>query len=59
MRRILSEIKVPDAHRDAFPLIADDVGVVYIPNAGVAQRVAPDLNTKKIIIVTFKGENNA
>ncbi len=59
VRRILSEIKVPDAHRDAFPLIADDVGVVYIPNAGVAQRVAPDLNTKKIIIVTFKGENNA
>ncbi len=59
VRRILNEIKVPDAHRDVYPIISDDDGAVYIPNVGVAQRVVPDSNTNKVIIITFEGENNA
>jgi len=59
IRKLMNEMQIPNIHRDAYPLICDDEGVLFVCGCGVAERALPDSNTKKMIIITYKGENNA
>ena len=59
IRKLMNEMLVPDVQRDYFPLVCDDKGVIFVQGGGVAERVLPDDKTKRMIIITCKGENNA
>ena len=59
VRKLMNEMMIPDMQRDSYPLVCDDEGVVFIQGCGVAERVLPDDKTKKMIIITCEGENNA
>ena len=51
IKKIFTENKVPLALRDKIPVIADDKGVIWVYGIGVAERVAPNSNTDKILVV--------
>jgi len=59
IRKLMNEMFIPDAQRDAYPLVCDDEGVLFVHGGGIAERVLPDDKTKSMIIITCKGENNA
>ena len=59
IRKLMNEMHIPDVQRDSYPLVCDDVGVIFVQGGGVAERVLPDDKTKNMIIITCKGENNA
>ena len=48
LKKLFTEKKVPQCERDVLPIVADDLGVVWIYNIGVAERVAVDEKTKRI-----------
>lgn len=58
VRRLMNESEIPSYIRDSIPVIADDNGVIFIPFIGAAERVLPDNNSKKLIIVTSEGKDN-
>ena len=43
--------------RDKIAFICDDSGVIFVEGYGIAQRVAPDKNTKNIVIVNITEGN--
>ncbi len=48
LNKLYNESSIPDYLRNSLPVIADDEGVVWIYNIGVAKRCAVTNNTKKI-----------
>ena len=48
LKKLFTEKKIPLCERDVLPVIADNQGVVWIYNMGVAERVAVDEKTKSI-----------
>lgn len=58
LNRLYSEKRVPVGLRDSIPVIADDLGVIWVYGIGVAQRAAVTNSTKQaaLIEVKFKGE---
>ena len=58
VRRLMNEMQIPPDMREHVPMIADENGVIFIPYIGIAERVKPDENSKKLIIVTVEGNDN-
>ncbi len=58
VRRLMNESEIASYLRDALPIIADELGVIYVPYIGVAERVCADENSKNLIIVTLEGKDN-
>ncbi len=54
LKKLYTEYKVPVCDRDTLPVIADDMGVVFVYGIGVAERCAVDENTKDIFKITVK-----
>ena len=59
LRKLMNEKHIPDEQRDAYPVVSDDLGLIYAYGCGIAQRVLPDENTKNVIIINGRGKNNA
>ncbi len=51
LKKLFTENKVPETLRNSIPVIADNEGVIWVHGFGVAQRVSPSKNTKKILDV--------
>lgn len=51
LRKLLQE-RLPEGERDISAVLADDEGVVWSEHAGIAQRVQPDNDTKKMLKIT-------
>ena len=49
LKKLMNELKIPEELRDAVPVAVDSNGVIWIYGVGVAERVAIDKNTKKVI----------
>ena len=47
LSKLLNECQVPAEIRDNIPVIADDIGVVWVWGVGVCQRCAVNKKTKK------------
>lgn len=50
LRRLQQEKNIPVYLRDVFPVAADEKGVFWAYNIGIAQRVSADLSTKKLLV---------
>ena len=48
LKKLFCEYKIPLAERDAWPVLCDDCGVVWIYKIGVAERCAADENSNRI-----------
>ena len=48
LKKLFTENKIPLDVRDNLPVIADDLGVVWVYNIGISQRCAISKNTKKV-----------
>lgn len=51
LKKLMNELSVPREYRDSLPVIADDVGVIWVCGIGVAQRCAVTENSKDIMII--------
>ncbi len=54
LKKLYTEYKVPVCDRDTLPVIADDMGVVFVYGIGVAERCAVDESTKNIFKITVR-----
>lgn len=55
LRKWMNEEGIEEHIRDVLPVIADDMGVVWVYGGGVNKRVCPDQNTKQIYRI-FSGK---
>lgn len=53
LKKLYNECKIPLSHRKNLPVIADEKGIIWIMNIGVAERVKLDKNSQKIGIIKF------
>ena len=51
LTRLMSEKQIPQALRDRLPVIADDNGVIWVCELGVAERCAVSKKTKKVYLI--------
>lgn len=51
LRKWMNECRLPAEKRDAWPVVADDGGVIAVPGIGVDPRVAPDSESTKILTI--------
>ncbi len=58
LRKLMNELEVPVYLRDCVPVIADEVGVIYAPYIGIAERVLPNENSNNLFIVKMEGNDN-
>lgn len=58
LRKLMNEMEIPSHLRDCIPVIADDKGIIFVPDIGVAERVLPDENSKNLFNVTAEGYAN-
>lgn len=56
LKKLYTEYSVPIARRSILPVIADDLGVVWVCGIGVSERCAISENTKNFINVKVKKE---
>ncbi len=54
LKKLFNEEGVPEARRDALPVIADDKGVVWVLGFGPDKRVAVDKNTTDVFLIEHK-----
>lgn len=54
LNKLYNELGIPVSIRDDLPVIADDIGVVWIADIGVAQRCAVNSNAKRVIKIDVK-----
>ena len=54
LNKLYNELAIPVSIRDDLPVIADDVGVVWIADIGVAQRCAVNSSTRRVIKIDVK-----
>ncbi len=54
LKKLFCEYKIPQQHRENWPILADDNGIVWIYKIGVADRCAADKDSKKIFKITVK-----
>ena len=47
----MNELGIPKEYRDSIPVIADDMGVIWIYGIGTAQRCAVTEKTSDILII--------
>ena len=61
LKKLFCEYKIPNEQRSVWPVIADDLGVVWIYKIGVADRCAVDESSQNIYKISvekcFKGDN--
>ena len=61
LKKLFCEYKIPNEQRSVWPVIADDLGVVWIYKIGVADRCAADESSQNIYKISvekcFKGDN--
>lgn len=55
--RKLVQDKVPQQHRATLHCLADDAGLIWIERIGIAQRVAPDQNTIRLLTLTVTADH--
>jgi tRNA(Ile)-lysidine synthase len=53
MKKLINE-KVPVSKRSTLHFIEDSEGTVFAERIGIAQRVAPDTNTERFLIISVK-----
>lgn len=61
LKKLYTEYKIPTDLRDAWPVISDSEGIVWIYKIGVAERAATDGNSSNIIKINVAerfGDNN-
>ncbi|MBQ4612328.1 MAG: tRNA lysidine(34) synthetase TilS [Clostridia bacterium] len=56
LKKLFQELRVPIYHRDSYPLLCDNDGIVLIPGIGCDDRVRPDDRTKHFLVWTVNGE---
>ena len=54
LNKLYNELAIPVSIRDDLPVIADDIGVVWIADIGVAQRCAVNSSTRRVIKIDVK-----
>jgi len=59
IKKLFNEMKIPPAHRDIYPVLYDESGVVWVAGEGVSSRVSTDDKTKHTIYVSIIKEGNA
>ena len=59
VRRLQAEAGIPPEQRGYAPLAADDGGIIWGLEIGVASRVAVSGQTRKILIFTVRQKNEA
>ena len=55
VKKLINE-KMPPSERDSLCFIADEQGLIFAENIGIAQRVAPEGNTKRLLKITVRSE---
>ncbi len=56
LKKLYTEYRIPLEKRECNPVIADDVGVVWINGIGVADRCAADISSKRILKIDVTEE---
>lgn len=56
LRRWMNESRIAAEKRGLWPVIVDDMGIIFVPEIGVAARVLPDENTKSCMIIKSRGK---
>ncbi len=56
LRQLYNECGIPNYLRETLPVLADDLGVVWVCDIGVAQRCVVNNKTKRIIKIDVKRE---
>lgn len=56
LKKLYTEYRIPLEKRENNPVVADDVGVVWINGIGVAERCATDALTKRVFKINVKEE---
>ena len=51
LNKLFTENKIPPKIRDSIPVVADDMGVIWVYGLGVSQRVAPTDKSKNLLVV--------
>ncbi len=51
LKKLMNELGIPKEYRDSIPVIADDMGVIWIYGIGTAQRCAVTEKTSDILII--------
>ena len=55
VKKLINE-KIPPQQRDSLHFIEDEQGLIFAENIGIAQRVAPDGNTRRLLKITVRSE---
>lgn len=58
LRKWMNEEKIEPCLRDILPVVADDLGAVWVYGGGVDSRVCADETTKKVIMVVCESNQN-
>ena len=53
LKKLMNE-SIPLGERDFIPIIADEKGIVWAERFGIADRVKPDTDTKRYMIIEVK-----
>ncbi len=56
LKKLFNELKLTEQQKTLYPVLADDVGVVWVYGEGVDKRVAADEKTKSIININIELE---
>ncbi len=54
LKKLFCEYKIPEQERDVWPVLSDDLGVVWIYKIGVAERCAASENSTRIYKIDVK-----
>lgn len=54
VKKIFNELRIPPEQRNIYPVLADDLGILWILGVGVASRAAVDQNTKSAYYIKIK-----
>lgn len=58
LKKLFNELKIPQDERDTLPVMADDMGVVWIYGVGVAARCAVTKKTERVMIINASDVQN-
>lgn len=58
LKKLFNELHIPPETRNRIPVITDELGVIGIAGIAVSQRTAVDGNTKNILILNIRTEDN-
>lgn len=57
LKKLFNEAKIDPGERDRIPIIADDLGIIWIDGFGVSERAAVGDRTREVVYITVEVNN--